>query len=163
MKNGTFKCVIISHKELTSFVTVHLVSLENFEKYFPSLCMNGYAWVRNPFFHKPLMLVWIGRNLKIKQLIDIKNDGNLKLCTKRCLSVNSGSKIKRVTLLLLFFTLSLFEIGFFILTNIKTKTRERLLAIEDEMKVVILNVHPDIIVYLMYIQCIFKCVTYCYV
>ena len=48
-----------------------------------------------------------------------------------------------VTLLLQFPTY-MCEVRFSILTNIETKIRKKLIAIEEEMKVAISNVHPDI-------------------
>ena len=51
---------------------------------------------------------------------------------------------KAVTILLQFSPSNMCEIGFSILTNIKTKKRERLLAIEEEMRVAISNVRLDI-------------------
>ena len=65
-------------KEITSLITEHLVSLEeNLKKYFPFLCTDNYAWVRNPFLPQDahVSLNW----KEEEELIDIGNDGNLKL------------------------------------------------------------------------------------
>ena len=83
---------------------------------------------------------------------------------------------KAVTILLQFSTSYTCEIGFSILTNIKTKKRERLLAIEEKMRVAISNVRPDNkesaqkIKHKFRTDCLincysvfFKCIFHCYV
>ena len=76
-------------KEITSLITEHLVSLgENLDKYFPCLCTGNYASVRNPLL---LQDTHVSLNWKEeKELIDIQNDGNLKLMYKEMPPVNSG-------------------------------------------------------------------------
>ena len=156
VKNGTYEMFYHfserKNKEITSLITEHLVSLEeNLEKYFPSLCTVNYAWIRNPFLPQD---AYVSPNWKEEEeLFDIQNDGNLKLMYKEMPFSEFWIKIrnkyscigdKAVTILLQFSTSYMCEIGFSILTNVKTKKRERLLAIEEEMRVAISDVRPDI-------------------
>ena len=156
VKNGTYETFYHyserKNKEITSLITEHPVSLEeNLEKYFPSLCTDNYAWIRNPFLPQD---AYVSLNWKEEEeLIDIRNDGNLKVMYKGMPLSEFWIKIrnryscigdKAVTILLQFSTSYMCEIGFSILTSIKTKKRERLLEIEEEMRVAISNVRPDI-------------------
>ena len=120
------------NKEITSLITEHLVSLEeNPKKYFPSLCKDNYAWLRNPFL---LQDAHVSLNWKEEEeFIDIRNDGYLKLMYKEMRLSEFWIKIrneyfcignKAVTILLQFSTSYACEIGFSIWTNIKTKKRE---------------------------------------
>ena len=62
---------------MVSSVIKHLKSLQDkIEKYFPTVSTENYKWVRNPFL--PLDIHCI-LNLKEEELIDIRNDGNIKL------------------------------------------------------------------------------------
>ena len=66
-----------NNKEMVSSVMKHLKSLQDkIEKYFPTVSTENYKWVRNPFL--PLDTHCI-LNLKKEELIDIRNDGNIKL------------------------------------------------------------------------------------
>ena len=86
-------------------------------------------------------------------LIDLKNDGNLKLKYKE-LSINEfwiyikpeyPQLAKRaLTILLQFSTSYLCEFGFSALTSIKNNKRERLQTIEEEMRVCLSNIRPRI-------------------
>ena len=85
-------------KEMVSSVIKHLKSLQDkIEKYFPTVSIENYKWVKNPFL--PLDTHCI-LNLKEEELINIHNDGNIKLCTGRCLWMNFGLKFKMNTLTL---------------------------------------------------------------
>ena len=62
---------------MVSSVIKHLKSLQDkIKKYFPTVSTENYKWVRNPFL--PLDTHCI-LNLKEEELIDIRNDGNIKL------------------------------------------------------------------------------------
>ena len=66
-----------NNKEMVSSVIKHLKSLQDkIEKYFPPVSTENYKWVRNPFL--PLDTYGI-LNPKEEELIDIRNDGNIKL------------------------------------------------------------------------------------
>ena len=154
--NGNFD--MLSHfsemknKEVVSLITQHLKSLEEkIERYFPSLSTENYMWVRNPFLPLDSHVVL---NLKEEEeLIDIRNDGNFKLMHKQMPLDEFWIRIqneypyvgkKAIVLLLQFSTSYLCESGFSVLTNIKTKKRERLHIVEEEMRVALSNVPPDI-------------------
>ena len=93
-------------------------------------------------------------NLKEEEeLIDIRNDGNIKLLHREIpldefwIKVqnkypNSGEKA--LVILLQSSTTYLRETAFFVLTNLKTRKRERLLVVEEEMRVALSNVRPNI-------------------
>ena len=110
----------------------------------------NYKWVRNPFL--PLDIHCI-LNLKEEELIDIRNDGNIKLLHREMpldefwIKIqneysNIGEKV--LVILLQFSTTYLCETAFSVLTNLKTRKRERLLAVEEEVRVALSNVGPNI-------------------
>ena len=142
----------MKNKEVVSLITQHLKSLEEkFEKYFPSWSTENYMWVRNPFL--PLDSHVVLNLKKEKELIDICNDGNFKLMHKQMPLGEFWVRVqneypyvekKAVILLLQISTSYLCESGFSVLTNIKTKKRERQLIVEEEMRVTLSNVPPDI-------------------
>ena len=63
---------------MVSSVIKHLKSLQDkIEKYFPTVSTENYKWVRNLFFPLDTQCIL---NLKEEEaLIDIRNDGNIKL------------------------------------------------------------------------------------
>ena len=139
-----------NNKEMVSSVTKHLKSLQDkIEKYFQTVSTENYKWVRNPFL--PLNTHCI-LNLK-EELIDIRNDGNIKLLHREMPLDEFWIKIqneysnigeKALVILLQFFTTYLCETAFSVLTNLKTRKRERLLVVEEEMRVALSNVLPNI-------------------
>lgn len=133
-------------------IVEHLQNLEekiNF--YFPSLSTEKYDWVRNPF-------------------IKISPDNDLTLCEEEelaSISSDRGLKIKHAELpidtfwisireeypsvsktalsvLMQFSTSYLCEYGFSSLNTIKCKKRERLLCLEEEMRVCLSQIRPNI-------------------
>ena len=84
---------------MVSSVIKHLKSLQDkIEKYFPTVSTENYKWVRNPFLFLDTYCIL---NLKQEEeLIDIRNDGNIKLLHRRCLWMNFGLKFKMNTLTL---------------------------------------------------------------
>ena len=100
----------------------------------------NYEWVRNPFLslHTHCIL-----NLKEEEeLIDICNDDNIKLLHRVMPPDEFWIKIqneypnigeKALVILLQFSTKYLRETAFSVLTNLKVRKRERLLAVEEEM------------------------------
>ena len=138
-----------NNKEMVSSVIKHLKSLQDkIEKYFPTVSTENYKWVRNPFL--PLDIHCI---LNLKELIDIRNDGNIKLLHREMpldefwIKIqneypNIGEKV--LVILLQFSTTYLCETAFSVLTNLKTRKRERLLVVEEEVRVALSNVGPNI-------------------
>jgi len=124
---------------------------EKFNFYFPSLKSDEYDWVRNPF-------------------IESSSNTGLLLCEEEeleCISSNCGLTIKHVevpidtfwiavkdeypslakkalTILMQFSTSYLCELGFSTLHNIQSKKRERLCCIEEEMRVFLSGIRPNI-------------------
>ena len=139
-----------NNKEMVSSVIKHLKSLQDkIEKYFPPVSTENYKSVRNPFL--PLDTYDI-LNLK-EQRIDIRNDGNIKLLLREIPLDEFWIKIqneypnigeKALVILLQFSTTYQCETAFSVLTNLKTRKRERLLVVEEEMRVALSNVRPNI-------------------
>ncbi|XP_068247922.1 protein FAM200A-like [Palaemon carinicauda] len=133
-------------------VVSHLTALdENIDHHFPSLSTEKYDWIRNPFMNIPSN---IGLQLcEEEELATISSDRDLK--TKHStvpidsfwISVQEEyptlSK-KALSLLLQFSTSYLCELGFSTLNNIKTKKRERLRSTEEEMRVCLSHIRPNI-------------------
>ena len=138
---------------MASSVIKHLKSLQDkIEKSFPTVSTENYKWVRNPFL--PLDTHCI-LNLKEEEeeLIDICNDGNIKLVHREMPLDEFWIKIqneypnigeKALVILLQLSTTYLCETAFSVLTNLKTRKRERLLVVEEEMRVVLSNVRLNI-------------------
>ena len=139
-------------KKTSQIVFQHLTTLE--EKiyfYLPPLKTDEYDWVRNPS-------------------IENSSSTGLLLCEEEelaCVSSDRGLKIKHagvpidtfwiavkeeypslaknaLTILVQFSTSYLCELGFSILHNMKSKKRERLSCIEEEMRVCLSEIRPDI-------------------
>ena len=140
-----------NNKEMVLSVIKHLKSLQDkIEKYFPTVSTENYKWVRNTFL--PLDTHCI-LNLKEEELINIRNDGNIKLLHREMpldefwIKIqneypNIGEKV--LVILLQFSTTYLCETALSVLTNLKTRKRERLLVVEEEMRVALSNVRPNI-------------------
>ena len=143
-----------NNKEMVSSVIKHLKSLQDkIEKYFPTVSTENYKWVRNPFL--PLDTHCILNLKEEEELIDIRNNGNIKLLHREMpldefwIKIqneypNIGEKALVILLLLQFSTTYLCETAFSVLTNLKTRKRERLLVVEEEMRVALSNVRPNI-------------------
>ena len=110
----------------------------------------NYKWVRNPFL--PLDIHCI-KNLKEEEFIDISNDGNIKVLHWEMPQDEFWIKIQieypnfgetTKVILLQFSTTCLCETAFSVLTNLKTRKRERLLVVEEEIRVALSNVRPNI-------------------
>ena len=140
-----------NNKKMVSSVITHLKSLQDkIEKYFATVSTENYKWVSNPFL--PLYTHSI-LNLKEEELIDIRNDGSIKLLHREMPLDEFWIKIqnkypnigeKALVILLQFPTTYLCETAFSVLTNLKTRKRERLLVVEEEMRVALSNVRPSI-------------------
>ena len=141
-------------KEMIPIIIEHLTSLENrIEEYFPSINVDEFDWIRNPF-------------------ANLTNPPNFELCEEEelaSLSSDRGLKIKHTQLpldefwisvineypaiakkaikvLLQFSTSYLCELGFSNLNNIKNKKRERLQSVEEELRVCLSHIRPNIAV-----------------
>ena len=139
-------------KEMIPIMVEHLTALEeNINHYFPSLNTEMYDWVRNPFVDVPSN---IGFKLcEEEELATISSDRSLKIKHSAVDIDTFWISIQREfpalaekTLLVLFqFSTSyLCELGFSTLNNIKNMKRERLRYTEEEMRVCLSHMRPNI-------------------
>ncbi|KOC62604.1 Zinc finger BED domain-containing protein 5 [Habropoda laboriosa] len=139
--------------EIIPIITQHLALLEEkITKYFPALNIENYDWIRNPFSAVNTSSYEFSLQEKEK-FITLSMDRTLKMKFSEItveefwISVETEFKTiskKAIKILLQFSTSYLCELGFSTLTNIKTKKRERLTNIEEEMRVAISHIRPDI-------------------
>ena len=137
----------------SSPVLEHLSVLEDkMKKYFPSLNVNECDWVRNPFAfttedtkHLPLQ--------EAEELTELQADRTMKLKFREETLLQFWILVKRefpvlsehaMSVLLPFSTTCLCEQGFSALTNIKNKKRERLLSVDQELRVCLSAIPPCI-------------------
>ena len=141
---------ISNSEEMKNIIFKHLCILENdMDFYFPSLKTESYDWIRNPF-------VPSSNNLCLKaeeELMAISCDRTLRLKYSEITIDSFWISVQQeypviseiaVSILLQFSTSYLCELGFSTLNNIKTKKRERLLGIEEEMRVSLSELRPNI-------------------
>ncbi|XP_025413497.1 protein FAM200A-like [Sipha flava] len=119
-------------------------------KYFPSLVINEYDWVRNPFAVTSDVISHL-ELVEQEQLLELQSDRSLKLKFNELKLFQFWSFIKTeypiiteiaINILLPFSTTYLCELGFSALTNIKNKKREQLLSVEQEMRVCLSSIPP---------------------
>lgn len=147
------KTAAANNTDIVPLITDHLTSLErSIEKYFPNISTESYDWLRNPFVLDPLHKPQLSTHEE-EELIDIRNDRTLRLQYME-MSLESfwiemekqyphiSKKAQKI--LLQFSTSYLCELGFSALTNIKTKKRCNLLSVEEEMRVCLSAVPPNI-------------------
>ena len=88
-----------------------------------------------------------------KELIDLRNDGNIKLLHRKMSLDEFWIKIQNeypnigenpLVIFLQFSTTYLCETAFSVLPNLKTRKRERLLVVQEEMRVALSNVRPNV-------------------
>lgn len=140
--------------EVTSdLISNHLSVLEgNMKQYFPSLTVNEFDWVRNPYAVSPDSTTHLPLE-KAEQLAELQEDRTLQLKYGELSLVKFWLLVEReypaiakdaVSTLLPFSTTYLCELGFSALTNIKNKKRERLMSVEQEMRVCLSTIRPRI-------------------
>jgi len=137
----------------SSVVLEHLSVLEDkMKQYFPSLNVNECDWVRNPFAvttedtkHLPLQ--------EAEELAELQADRTMKLKFREETLLQFWILVKRefpvlsehaISVLLPFSTTYLCEQGFSALTYIKNKKRERLLSVDQELRVCLSAIPPRI-------------------
>lgn len=123
---------------------------ESMKKYFPSLDVEQYDWVLNPFGNCEAKGI---STLEEEQLIDLREDSVRKTSfvqvevSEFWISLQNQYQelsLKAIKILLPFATSYLCELGFSALTEIKSKKRERLLMVDQEMRVCLSLIEPRI-------------------
>ena len=139
--------------EIAPLILNHLNTLlKNLNKYFPSISIDQYDWIRSPFveFEPPEGQFTLTE--EEEELASISSDRILKLKHSE-LSLNVfwllvekeyPAIAQKALRLLLFSTSYLREFGFSALTTIKHKKRARLLFVEDELRVCLSKTIPDL-------------------
>jgi hypothetical protein len=142
------------YDEIIPDITEHLTLLEaKLENYFPSLNVEFYDWIRNPFGIFDTSQAQFSLQEE-EELVSLSTDRTLKMkfleasVDEFWISIQKeypALSRKALNVLIQFSTSYLCELGFSTLTNIKTKKRERLTNIEEEMRVALSEIRPDIV------------------
>lgn len=139
--------------DLIPLIVDHLATLEgNLNYYFPSINTEQYDWIRNPFID--ISTEDVGLSLtEEEELAAISTDRGLKIKHKEVpidqfwISVKEeypSIANKALTVLLQFSTSYLCEQGFSVLTNIKCKSRSNIKSIDEELRVCLSHIRPNI-------------------
>lgn len=142
------------YQQISRVILPHLEKLLiKMDHYFPSLSIELYDWVRNPFSYTSVNI----HDLTLKEeqeLCDLQSDRSLKMRFDEMslskldifwISVESEYPTihrKAMNILLQFSTSYMCEQAFSCLRSIKTKDRNRLLSVEDEIRVCISKIRP---------------------
>ena len=137
--------------EIAPLILNHLDTLlKNLDKYFPSISIDQYEWVRSPFVEfepsegqftlteEELASISSDRTLKLKHS-ELSLDAFWLLVEKEYPTI-----AQKALRLLLFSTSYLCEFGFSDLTTIKHKKQAQLLSVEDELRVRLSKTRPDL-------------------
>ena len=137
--------------ELYGLIQEHLATLvEKIDHYFPSLSTEKFDWVRDPFANsscsgltldeeEEMACISSDRTLKMKH-------GSMPLDSFWIYNQKQYPRIssRALAILLQFSTTYCCEQGFSALTNIKDQKRERLLCVDEEMRVCLSQIRPNI-------------------
>lgn len=153
---GSFETFILTDKLINKNIIVEdiIFTLNNLQdsmkKYFPALNVEQYAWILNPFANS------VTKNLTTKeeeQLIELNEDlvqktnfSQIELSVSwiKLITLYPELSLKAIKILLPFATSYLCEQGFSALTEIKSKKRERLQMVDQEMRVCLSFIQPRI-------------------
>ncbi|XP_053545292.1 zinc finger BED domain-containing protein 5-like [Bombina bombina] len=137
--------------EISSLIVDHLTLLgEKVQHYFPNVEIQDYDWIRNPF------LTTATRDFSLieeEELADLKNDRNLLMMYEDgdlhrfwiCISkMHPNIAKKALRILLQFSTTYICEVSFSTMTNLKTLKRGSLKMLDDEMRVSLSDIPPNI-------------------
>ena len=142
------------YENVIPLITSHLGSLsEKLDKYFPSLSSDTYDWVRNPFTEFSPSTENLLSLHEEEELSELQCDRTLKMkfnevsLDKFWISAKQEYpviSVKALDVLLQFSTSYLCEQAFSCLTIIKSKSRNRLLSVEEELRVCLSKIRPRI-------------------
>ena len=142
------------YEEVIPLITSHLESLsEKIDKYFPSFSLEIYDWVRNPFRELSANSPNAFTLHEEEQFTELQSDRTLKLNFNDVsldvfwISIKTeypAISDRAINILLQFSTSYLCEQAFSCLTNIKSKSRNRLLSVEEELRVCLSKIRPAI-------------------
>jgi hypothetical protein len=134
---------------IVEFITLLEVKMN---KYFPSINIKNYDWVRDTFNVSISDLVDL-KLVEEENICSIKDDRTLQLKFKK-ITLNKfwiyvskeypDISIKALTILVAFSPSYLIEQWFSVLTNIKNKKREKLNSVEEEKRVCLSTIRPRI-------------------
>ena len=157
VKNNSLEMFPLSQKcqknvntvSLNETIQKHLITLEEkLSFYFPSTAINCYDWVRDPYSS----VAEVDNTLTLQeqqQLVQVRQDRGLRLRFFDCplesfwLEISSefaNLAYRAISALLPFSTTYLCETSFSTMAAIKVKKRERLRAVEDELRVCLSSV-----------------------
>lgn len=154
ISKGSFDCFPTVNesphkKKITSEILDSLGSLQSaLQHYFPSLDLDEFEWIINPFAISGTVNLTTPEE---EELIELRNDKffhskfNDSSLDEFWLSVKKSYHLisaKAIKILLPFSTSWFCEFAFSALTEIKSKKRERLLRIDDEMRVCLSTLIP---------------------
>ena len=119
----------------------------SFDKYFPNLDVSGMEWVLNPFIERETKLdpeaeenlIELRNDIIFKNLFAEKELSEFWICLNRNYPLLTREALK---LLLPFGSSYLCEQGFSTLTEMKSKKRERLQIVDEEMRVSLSTTEP---------------------
>ena len=142
------------YQEIIPLITSHLELLaEKLDKYFPSLSSDLHDWVRNPFNDLSSNSGNLLSLQEEEEITELKCDRTLRTKFNEVpldvfwISVREEYSVisaKALDILLQFSTSYLCEQGFSCLTTVKSKSRNRLLSVEEELRVCLSEVRPNI-------------------
>jgi hypothetical protein len=141
------------YKQVSGLIDNHLEGLQNkIEQYFPSLSLQVYDWVRDPYPETSAQ----PENLTLREeeeLCELQSDCTFKMrftdlpLDKFCISVKKEYPAihrKAMNILLLFSTSYMCEQALSCLASMKSKDRNHLISVEDEIRVCLCQFQPRI-------------------
>ena len=140
--------------QIVPIIIKHLQVLqEKIDHYFPNISSASFDWVRNPFSITESTSLYGLTVQEEEELIDLKNNRSIISLLQEVGTDKFWLKMrkdfpnlaKKATVVLIQFSTSyLCEFSFSFLTSIKSKKRERLLSVEEEMRVALSEFPPNI-------------------
>ncbi|XP_064101041.1 protein FAM200A-like [Macrobrachium nipponense] len=142
------------YQEIIPLITSHLESLaEKLDKYFPSLSSDLCDWVRNPFTELSSNSQTLLNLQEEDEITELKCDRTLRIMFDEVpldvfwISVREEYPVisaKALDILFQFSTSYLCEQGFSCLSTVKSKSRNRLLSVEEDLRVCLSEIRPNI-------------------